>query len=177
MNKERKPIILRLAILCLLPLLASQSGATVLRKPVSTSVVEYGIYEDRGQQQKFTSPGSAAGTVSRASERIRFVNQTNEIPLKKGVMFGYKWRMQGLVPGKSFNVTYRIKHPPIVNSKGIPMDKSEGMIKVTPNRDFIEMLNAYQLTKDNELVPGTWTITTLLDEEIIAEMSFQVIVQ
>ena len=57
------------------------------------------------------------------------------------------------------------------------MDKSEGILKVTPKREVYEIINAYQLSKDNELVPGTWTITTLLEDQIMAEMTFQVIAQ
>lgn len=175
MIKAKRTVITRLAVIFFLTFITSQSLATVPRTPVSASVVEYGIYEDHGHQQKYTSPGTAAGTVSSATEQIRLLKLTQEVPLRKGIMFGYKWRLHGLTPGKSLIITYRIKHPPIINLKGVPTEMSEGKLKATPRCEVFEMINAYQLSKDSELVPGTWTITTLLEGQIIAEMTFHVV--
>ena len=110
---NRRTVIRGVIILCLLMPFTSRSMATIPKTQISASVLEYGIYEDRGSQKKYTSPGTAAGTVSSGTmEQVRLLKQTQVVPLKKGIVFGYKWRMQGLTPGKSINITYRIKHPP-----------------------------------------------------------------
>ena len=87
MINGRRVVIIRLAFLSLSMFFTSRSLATVPRAPMSATVVEYGIYEDRGPQQKFTSPGTASGTVSSATEQVRLLKQTQEVPLKKGIMF------------------------------------------------------------------------------------------
>ena len=39
------------------------------------------------------------------------------------------------------------------------------------------MIVSYKLSEDYELVPGIWIITILLGDQVIAEMSFQVVAQ
>jgi hypothetical protein len=156
----------------------SESGATVPKSIVSGSVIEYGIYAYGGKKHTVKSPGTATGTISYGDpDDVHLVEKTKIGPLTKGLIFGYKWRIQGLKDDKPVEITYRVKHPPIVNLKGVRSEKSEGLLQITPNGGAYEMIASYKLTEDYELVPGTWTITILLGEEAIAEMSFQVVAQ
>jgi len=162
-------------IICLM-IFGSESRATVPKAIVSGSVIEYGIYAYGGKKQTVKSPGTATGTVSYGDpEDVHLVKKIKTIPLAKDVIFGYKWRIQGLKDDRPVEMTYRVKHPPIVNLKGIRSEKSEGLMQITPIGGAYEMIASYKLSEDYELVPGIWTITILLRDQVITEMSFQVI--
>lgn len=101
------------------------------------------------------------------------VKRTKIVLLTKGLIFGYKWRIQGLKDDRPIEITYRVKHPPIVNLKGVRSEKSEGLMQITPIGGAYEMIASYKLSEDYELVPGICIIAILLGDQVIAEMSFQ----
>jgi hypothetical protein len=157
-------------------ILVTESRATVPKAGVSASVIEYGIYSYSGKKLTVTTPRTATGTVSYGDpDDIQLVKKTKIVPLTKGIIFGYKWRIQGLKNNRPVEMTYRVKHPPIVNLKGIRSEKSEGLMQITPIGGAYEMIASYRLSEDYELVPGIWTITILLRDQVISEMSFQVV--
>ncbi len=167
-----------LVAVCVPAILALEAAAAVTKSMVSGTVLEYGIYEYRGESHTVPSPGAATGTVTHGSaENIRFVETTTVVPLRQGIHFGYKLRIEGLTDGVPVDVTYRIKHPPITNPKGTRSDISEGRLRIVPAGSSYEMINSYRLSEEYEVVPGTWTITILLGEQLLAEMSFQVVAQ
>lgn len=165
-------------IIFLMTIFVSESRATVPKAIVSGRVIEYGIYEYGGKKYTAKSPYTATGTVSYGDpEKLRLVKKAKIVPLTKGLIFGYKWRIQGLKDDRPIEITYRVKHPPITNLEGIRNEKSEGLTQITPIGGAYEMIASYQLSEDYELVPGIWTIIILLGDQVIAEMSFQVVAQ
>lgn len=156
----------------------SEARATVPRAIMSGSVIEYGLYEYGGTKHTVTSPDTATGTASYGDpEDMRLLKQAKIVPLRKGLIFGYKWRIQGLKDGRPVDILYHVKHPPIVNLKGVRSERSEKQIQVTPIGGAYEIVSSYKLFEDYELVPAIWTITILLGNQVIAEMSFQVVAQ
>jgi hypothetical protein len=174
---NRANLVMGCVIICLM-IFVSESRATVPKAIVSGSVLEYGIYAYGGEKHTVKSPGTATGTVSYGDpDDVHLVKKTKIVPLVKGLIFGYKWRIQGLKDDTPVEITYRVKHPPIVNLKGIRSEKSEGLMQITPVAGAYEMIASYTLSEDFELVPGIWTITIFLRDQVITEMSFQVVAQ
>ncbi len=162
-------------VICLMMIFNSESRATIQKATVSGRMLEYGIYEYGGKKYTVKSPNTAAGTVSYGdSQDIRLAIKTKIIPLTKGLIFGYKWRIQGLKDDRPIEIMYRMKHPPIVNLKGVRSKKSDVPMQIMPIGGAYEGIATYSLSEDYELVPGIWTLTILFGEQIIAEMSFQV---
>lgn len=175
---NRINVILGCIIICLMMIFISESRATIQKGTVSGRMLEYGIYEYGGKKYTVKSPDTATGTVSYGDPQdIRLAKKTKIIPLTKGLIFGYKWRIQGLKDDRPIEITYRMKHPPIVNLKGIRSEKSEVPMQIIPIGGAHEGIASYKLSEDYELVPGIWTLTILFGEQIIAEMSFQVVEQ
>ncbi len=138
-------------------------------------ITEYGIIEYRGEMTQFSDPESIAGKISYGIEnKAYFINKTVDIPLKKGVIFGYRWKIVGVVPGKKINITYKVSHPMLTSPNGYTSKGSEGVFEITPKDRTYDMINAYKLSEDFEMIKGIWTISVLRDGEIIAEMSFNV---
>ncbi len=158
--------------------LIPESGATVSKAIVSGTVLEYGIYAYGGKMHTVKSPGTATGTVSYDDpEDVRLSRETKRVPLTKGLIFGYKWRLQGLKDDRPVEITYRVKHPPIVNHKGVQSEKSEVRMQIAPIGGACEMIASYRLSEDYELVPGIWTISVFLGDQVVTEMPFEVVTQ
>ncbi len=150
------------------------AAAAERSKPrVSGEILEYGIYvsaDDDGKSGNATEPGRKSGSAPAAKSKL--LRQTDRVPMKKGVVFGYKWRIQGLVPNAPAKVLCRIKHPRIVAPDGTAREIDDEFVRFIPKDGMYEIKSTWRVAENYELVPGEYRIIIRHDDRVIAEKSF-----
>jgi len=133
-------------------------------------ILHYGLCDSGSTKQDYAQPDATAGYASRGNVIIG--RTTDRIPLHKGVGFGYLWQATGLAP--AFDVKYRILHPPITRKDGRRVDSFEETLHLQSVDGAFETADCYFLDEDYELVPGDWTITLRVQDEVVLTRTFHV---
>lgn len=131
-------------------------------------ITQSGIYE-----LKATDSNNVAGT-SRAPD-YSFVSDATTVPARKGVNFGFEYRLTGVVRG----LPVPIRHVVVFPEGGLRDPKDA---KVVARRQYFFdatvgnlYLRGYDLKEDWELVPGIWTLQVWYFEKKLAEKTFTLI--
>ena len=96
----------------------------------------------------------------------RFVNETDELEARIGGGFGFQYALTGFMERK--DVTATLWHPAIKDEKG---ELSTSLVTPwNPNRDSI----TWWFTREEELVPGDWTLRIEHQGRAICEKTFRV---
>ncbi len=143
------------------------------RPRVSGEILEYGIYVPADNDRKSgnaAEPSRESGSAAAAKSRL--LRQTDRVPMKKGVVFGYKWRIKGLVPNAPAKVLCRIQHPRIVAPGGTAREIDDEFVRFIPNDGTYEIKSTWRVAEDYELVPGEYRIIIRHDDRVIAEKRF-----
>ncbi|MCP3467120.1 DUF3859 domain-containing protein [Bradyrhizobium sp. CCGUVB23] len=147
----------------------SQAGSAELPTVTGADIPQFGIYEARVLATD-KSAGPPSGTIDRVA--WQFTPSTTTVPARKGIRFGYEYRLTGepdgaLVPVRSITI-----FPP-----GGMRNPRTG--EVFSRSDVTErwaigstVLHGYSLDDDWEAVPGTWVLQTWVGEQKVAEMEF-----
>jgi hypothetical protein len=132
-------------------------------------IPHFGIYEARVLSTD-KSAGPPSGTIDRVA--YQFTSSTTKAPARRGIRFGYEYRLIGepngaLVPVRSVTI-----FPP----RGMRNLRTG---EVFSRSDVTErwaigstVLHGYSLDEDWEAVPGTWVLQTWVGEQKVAEMEF-----
>jgi hypothetical protein len=137
----------------------------------SGRIVQFGRCDSGSGKETYAQPDSTVGYASRGTVLIGA--PTDTVPLHKGVGFGYLWHATGLAPG--FELTYRIHHPPITRKDGKRVDSFEEKLTLQSVDGEFETADCYFLDEDVELVPGDWTITLLVEGQVLVTKTFHVV--
>ncbi|MGV7213769.1 DUF3859 domain-containing protein [Bradyrhizobium sp. UFLA05-112] len=147
----------------------SQAGSAGVPTVTGADIPQFGIYEARVLAAD-KSAGPPSGTIDRVA--WQFTLSTTTVPARKGIRFGYEYRLTGkpdgaLVPVRSIT---------IFPSGGV---RSPRTGEVFSRGDVTErwaigstVLHGYSLDEDWEAVPGTWVLQTWVGEQKVAEMEF-----
>lgn len=118
------------------------------KKSVVTELYSYGIYSHWDQ----------------TSAKIpKLLEITTRIPCRESIEFGYVVLIKG---AKGQTINYRIDHPPFLNSNGDVTPPFEGTHYISSN-DYQFFLGD-TVWKPIEDKAGEWTITTWLNDKVIA---------
>lgn len=114
------------------------------------------------------APGTVSGTKHVVEEAPPFVSTGRLVPAVIGVGFGVA--AEAAAPGGIAGVTMFVTHPPFPGSgatvQRFPTSIPSGALGIT----------FYQFDYDYELVPGTWTLTTVAEDgEILFSVPFEVV--
>ncbi|MCP3469284.1 DUF3859 domain-containing protein [Bradyrhizobium sp. CCGUVB1N3] len=147
----------------------SQVASAETPSVTGADIPRFGIYEGKVLNSE-TSSGTPTGTIMRVIHT--FTSETTTVPARKGIRFGYEYRLAGapngaLVPVRSITI-----FPP----GGIRNPRTG---EVFSRSDVTErwaigstVLHGYSLDEDWEAVPGTWVLQTWVGEQKVAEMEF-----
>ena len=131
----------------------------------------YGLFSERGKGWTSKTKDSSTGKLIR-KPTLEFVEQTDRIPLRKGVIFGYKYWIK-IESDKSRAKFKRVlKHPEMTLPDGSRVSRSERKIQKRTTYGIVTALDAYALSEDYELVAGDWAFQLWYQDKLLVEQTF-----
>lgn len=143
--------------------------------PLAT-VLDYGYYELEKEGDRYADPNIPSGEMI-AGITVKRVELTNVIPLQKGRLFGFRFRISGLENHSAVEIREVVRHPRIVKPD---KSKSTGYeVKLGLNVRLGEVTDyaGYRLDHDYEMVEGDWVFEFWLDDQKILEQKFTTVSQ
>ncbi len=137
-----------LLILCLV------SAGVTQAAPIAT-VIDRGYYQFTDGSERLERPAVSSGYVTRGKAQL--VEDTQRIPLKKGRLFGFRFRIAGLeknvgvIPLELVVMHPEMKKPDGSLSKGYRYNME---LKLTDG--MVEDKAGYRINEDFEMVEGDW---------------------
>ncbi|MCW5738139.1 MAG: DUF3859 domain-containing protein [Enhydrobacter sp.] len=133
-------------------------------------IVEYGLYtaEVTGQLRE------PNGIVSNLIDNICHIATTTSVPMRQGIHFGFRYRVDGPENGVPVELTLAVQFPAAVRPTG-------GGTAVTRHERSATLAvgtvsyTGYSFDHAWELMPGPWTLEVLQHGRKLAEKSFTVV--
>ena len=147
-----------------------------LKKQVTLGIprgkaTQYGLFRERGRGWARQDKNTSTGKLIR-NAKLEFVEQTERIPLRKGVYFGYKYWLK-IEPDKSRADLRRVlMHPEMTLPDGTRVSRSERAIRKRTTHGIVTALDGYALSEDYELVEGDWTFQLWYKDDLLVEQAF-----
>jgi hypothetical protein len=131
----------------------------------------YGLFRGRGAGWTSTDKEAGTGKLIR-KPKLEFVKQTDRVPLRKGVYFGYKYWLK-IDPDKYRAELRRVLiHPEMTLPDGSKVSRSERTLKKRTTHGIVTALDGYALSEDYELVEGDWTFQLWYEDILLVEQTF-----
>lgn len=145
-----------------------QQGEPVIPRGKAT---RYGLFRERGKGWARENEDSSTGKLIR-KPKLEYVEQTERIPLRKGVYFGYNYWLK-IDPDKSRADLRRVLiHPEMVLPDGSRVSRSERSIRKRTTHGIVTALDGYALSEDYELVEGEWIFQLWSEDDLLVEQTF-----
>lgn len=133
-------------------------------------IVEYGLYtaDVTGQLR------DSNGVISNVVENLCHVETTTSVPMREAIHFGFRYRVDGPVPGDAVELTMTVRFPSAVRPAGAvkPLTRHErGATLAVGTVSY----TGYSFDQAWEFMPGTWTLEVLQHGRKLAEKSFTVV--
>lgn len=132
----------------------------------------FGLFRQRSSGRIVKEPEASTGMIARGSTlEFEGVN-TNRIPLRKGVRFGYRYWLK--IPGeaKRPGLTRVLIHPQMTLPDGTVVTRSSRMINKRATHGIVTAIDAYGITEDYELVEGEWVFQIWYEGHKLVEQKF-----
>ncbi|HEX4408953.1 MAG TPA: DUF3859 domain-containing protein [Xanthobacteraceae bacterium] len=136
---------------------------------IDAKVMQMGTL-DAKVTDKTTAPGVVTGSIGQAT--YHFVTNATTMEARKGISFGFEYRLNGTPDGAKVTV----RKVTIFPSPGLRNPKTG---EVSMRSEYIEtnaigqrVLKAYDLDNDWEVVPGDWVQQVWVGEKKVAEEKF-----
>jgi len=138
-------------------------------------VVSYGLYTDKAQGLA-VAPGSPAGLLefSIGGEGPTLQRETDRVPARLGVNFGFAYIVHGKPAGQRIPVRIVYRFPEMTNPKDGKTWSSCEIQSVT----CLECPGAaarWHFTEPWEIVPGKWTFQVFHKDRLLLEKTFTVV--
>lgn len=134
-------------------------------------VKQYGLFRERGRGWTQQDADSSTGKLIR-NPKLEFEQQTDRIPLRKGVYFGYRYKLK-VEPDKSRADLRRVlMHPEMILPDGSRVSRSERSLRKRSTYGIVTALDGYALNEDYELVEGDWTFQIWYEDNLLVEQAF-----
>ena len=160
----------------ILALVMLSISAQVLAE-IKASVLEYGYYQNTMPTQRIRNDDSPSG-YERSGGEVRLAKQTQQIPMAKGLLFGFRFQVSGFPKDQvAAKLVLKVTHPEMVRPDGskrngysypIPMQVWDG--KIIEN-------TGYRFDKNFELVEGDWRFEYWHEDKMLFSQTFQVVKQ
>lgn len=130
-----------------------------------------GIYETEGDVENYSAPQIAAGKVG-LHGGSKLLSVTQNIPARKGVNFGFRFKLAAKRNGAMGGFEMFVEHPPMRGVDGKVHTSQRAPLYVEfidgqTNDDFL-----YMLEQDFEVLPGEWKLSLLLHGVPVISRSF-----
>jgi len=133
-------------------------------------IVDFGIYKSR-DEFSLMDYNSPSGTIL-AGGTIKLVEQTEKIPAKIGLKFGFRFSLSEELQKRQLKTVYHfpeIKNPE--TGKATARFESGGLAYMDGDVTFA----LYAFTDPWELVPGEWTFQVFDGDRMLVEKKFTVV--
>jgi hypothetical protein len=134
-------------------------------------VTQFGRFRERGKGWIQDDPNTSTGKTIRGMT-LEFTEETDRIPLRIGVLFGYRYWLK--FPARFDQVSFKrvLIHPQITLPDGSKVTRSERKVGKRTTHGIVTSIDAYALSEDYELVEGEWIFQIWYEDEILAEQKF-----
>jgi hypothetical protein len=136
---------------------------------VHVTIVEHGLYtlEVKSEQR------SPDGVIDTMVENLCHYATTTTVPLKAGVHFGFRYRVEGVAPGEGVDLAKVIRFPMIAKPPGAKLLSTiwRPMLVAAGPAHYV----GYGLDFDWELMPGHWSLSIQQSDRKLVEMGFDVV--
>lgn len=133
----------------------------------------YGLFRERGKGWVQDSSKTSTGKVVRGAT-LEFLEEENSerIPLRKGVHFGYRYWLKFPPDQKRVSFKRVLIHPEMTLPDGSKVTRSERSIGKKTTHGIVTSIDAYALSEDYELVEGEWVFQLWHQDKMLAEQKF-----
>lgn len=133
-------------------------------------IVEYGLYTADVTGQLRDSNGIISNTI----ENLCHIATTTTVPLRRALHFGFRYRVDGPVPGDPVQITLAVRFPASVQPIPAVRPLTEHERSTTLAVGTVSY-TGYSFDQAWEFVPGTWTLAVRQGGRTLAEKSFTVV--
>ncbi|WP_455204889.1 DUF3859 domain-containing protein [Kaarinaea lacus] len=138
-------------------------------------VIEYGYYDTLEPMERKRNYSTATGYV-RSGGEVRLVEQTADIPLQLGRLFGFKFRISGFPRDEvAVNLKLVVTHPEVTRPNGTKVSGYSYPVAMDVAGGTITNQTGYKFDRDYELVEGQWSFQYWLDDQMIVEQTFNTV--
>ena len=142
--------------------------------PIKISIDNFGVYQLLDKTQQSFSADTTAGYSSVIDTRL--VTPGNRVPLKKGVVFGFKFSIADTSTDEEWvPVLIQIKHPPTTNYLGkqsVGFSKTDNARLKADGRYHNGAF--YVFSESYEMVAGQWNISVIYRGDMLVSKEFTV---
>ena len=139
-------------------------------------ITNYGILEVRVEPQRIIKDKTSPSGERRKYrfKDMNFVEKTNRIPSKKGILFGISYEIKNLGNIKKFPYQWKITHPEMKRPDGRISTVDVYKMKLPVKKGVATGGNAYLLKYDYEVLPGEWIFEYLYEGNVLISKRFVV---
>lgn len=154
-----------LAVLFILALAIAAQAAEVKE----AKILDYGLVKETAVQEVEPQENGLSKEIVKL-EDVQFLERTDTVPAKAGTEFGFMMQLEGEPKGEAVDLVFLLITPGLQTPKG-KVYKSEF---VENNHIGDKLYIGYNLNKDWELAPGSWTYLVFFEGRKLLERSFTV---
>jgi hypothetical protein len=160
---------MRAAALVLTAVLGIAAPATA-GEVSAVEIVEYGLYtaDVTGQLR------DSNGIISNVIENLCHIATTTTVPMRQALHFGFRYRVDGPMPGDTVPLTLAVRFPAAVQPNPTVQPLTEHERGATLAIGTVSY-TGYSFDQAWEFVPGTWTLAVRQGSRTLAEKSFTVV--
>lgn len=137
-------------------------------------VTEFGYYKKITEQERLRNIAATTGYVKVGGE-VELEESTDQIPLKKGRLFGFKFRIEGFDGKESVQMKLVVAHPVMQRPNGSTSNGYSYPVLLEVSNGIIENQSGYSLDHEYELVEGDWTFEYWYNSQKLLSKSFKTV--
>ena len=134
-------------------------------------VLDYGYYEFAKKAERVERPLTTSGYVARGEAKL--VEKTERIPIQKGRLFGFRFKIWGL--NKNVGVLpleLVVEHPKMTKPDGSESTGYHYPLELTLKDGAVEDKAGYRINEDFEMVEGEWRFAFRFMNKTLVEQKF-----
>jgi hypothetical protein len=143
------------------------------RRELKATILDCGLIESITEEKVDKTPETSSG-LTRSAKRIAFVEQTDKIPARKGIRFGFQYLISGLPDTNEVVFTKVVTHPRMRKDDGSVSTGFTFKERFRPIQGMVSSYTGYGFDHDYELVIGDWKIEFWYGETKLIEKTFHV---
>lgn len=132
----------------------------------------YGLFKQRISGRVIKDPDTNTGKLIRGSTLEFAGNDTERVPLRQGVRFGYRYWLKLPPDQKRHSLKRVLIHPEMILPDGSTVSRSERTINKHATHGIVTSIDAYAFSEEYELVEGEWIFQLWYHENMLVEQKF-----
>lgn len=141
---------------------------------VMGKVRNFGIYNTSGDFDLLDAEDTVDG-VRLLVDEFSHQTETTNVPAEIGITFGFEYEIAGVIEGTKEFLEMRVIHPPIRNALDDLQTVSKSAFEADSWSGRFDDHLTYVFTSERQLVPGTWILQVLYNDNVVVEKTFDVI--